>query len=320
LSRVAPNPYSPFADADPQLRHLFPVPAFISVPPVPGSLALTGCSRLAMVPWDVTEAPAREELPEGTCPLCARPMREGNPQPDQRPVAACHRCLAPTRHDGLCALCRVTMHEHWQVEQAADAANQGTLDYRAIRREQHPGSVLIENAAALLDDHGEGSRSALAAADMAMPPAQWCRAYGVTILDPDGWRHGNFHPWDAPVTLAEFSRRAAMSTTDCANPAWEGISRDLKAQSAATQPLPGHSGKLAQRPDWLDKPERALTAEEIGTYRLDHCGTCRDAEFYGWSGTTASQAHAEHQETNDVGPLRGTPCRCPKCTDGGGRR
>jgi hypothetical protein len=158
LSRIDPNPYSPFADADPQLRHLFPVPVLISVPPVPGSLAVTGCSRLAMVPWDVADAPALAELPENVCSGCAQAMREDNPQPDHRPVAACHRCLAPTRHDGLCALCRVVMHEHWQVEQAAHAANQDTLNYRAIRREQHPGSVLIENAAALLDDRDEDGR------------------------------------------------------------------------------------------------------------------------------------------------------------------
>lgn len=156
-----------------------------------------------------------------------------------------------------------------------------------------------------------------------MPPAQWCRAYGVTILDPDGWRHGNAHPWDAPITLAEFFRRAAMSTTDGAKPAWECVSRDLKAQQAAAAPqaLPGAPGKLTQRPDWLDehRQQRELTAEEIRTYRLDHCGTCRDAEFYGWAGTAAEQAHASHREINDVGPLKGTPCRCPKCVETCGR-
>lgn len=71
-------------------------------------------------------------------------------------------------------------------------------------------------------------------ADMAMPPGQWCRAYGVTILDPDGWRHADAHPWDEPVTLAEFWRRAARSTIDAASPGWAGISRDLKAQAEGT--------------------------------------------------------------------------------------
>lgn len=78
--------------------------------------------------------------------------------------------------------------------------------------------------------------------------------------------------------------------------------------------LPGHPGKLAQRPDYLDKPQREITPQYIRTYKLDHCLTCSDAEFYGWAGTAAEKAHAAHLETVDVGPLTGTPCRCPKCT------
>lgn len=99
-----------------------------------------------------------------------------------------------------------------------------------------------------------------------------------------------------------------------AEPRQAGNGPQEPATPAQPEYVPGHPGKLAQRPDWLDKPERHRTPEEIRTYRLDHCGTCRDAEFYGWSGTAAEQAHAAHLETVDAGPLTGTPCRCPKCT------
>lgn len=93
---------------------------------------------------------------------------------------------------------------------------------------------------------------------------------------------------------------------------------DTTPTPASSQPqpdyLPGYPGKLAQRPDYLDKPEREITPQYIRTYKLDHCLTCSDAEFYGWSGTAAEKAHAAHLDVVDVGPLKGTPCRCPKHT------
>lgn len=144
MSRVAPNPYSPFADAEPELRHLFPVPAFINAAPEPGRLTATGCNRLAVVPADVVEIAPTDALPDNLCPVCVQTMHADSLPSDRRPVAACHRCLAPTRHDGLCALCRQSMHEHWQAERPTARSQSRTgsaLTYREIRREQRPATA-----------------------------------------------------------------------------------------------------------------------------------------------------------------------------------
>jgi muconolactone delta-isomerase len=66
-------------------------------------------------------------------------------------------------------------------------------------------------------------------ADTVMSPQQWCDVYGVRIIDPDGWRSRDAPPWDQPITLVEFARRARICTTDAANPAWSGVSRDAAA-------------------------------------------------------------------------------------------
>jgi hypothetical protein len=64
--------------------------------------------------------------------------------------------------------------------------------------------------------------------DMIGPPEEWCRAYGVHIYDPDGWRLDGAPAWDEPISLVEFWGRAQVSTTDVANPGWEGVSRDAR--------------------------------------------------------------------------------------------
>ena len=110
-TRVAPNPPSPFADADPAYRHLFPTPFLFPDPPA-GVLAPTGCDRLAVVPEAVREAIPGGELPEGLCPVCVAVMRS-EPFVDARVLAPCRECGAPTRPDGLCALCRQERHDAW---------------------------------------------------------------------------------------------------------------------------------------------------------------------------------------------------------------
>jgi hypothetical protein len=64
--------------------------------------------------------------------------------------------------------------------------------------------------------------------DTTMPPEEWCRAYGVSVLDPDGWRGQDARDWDDPITLLEFERRALLSTADLVNPGWAGVSRDAR--------------------------------------------------------------------------------------------
>lgn len=44
-------------------------------------------------------------------------------------------------------------------------------------------------------------------------PDEWCRAKGLRILDPDGWRTDDAPPWDKPIREADFDNRAGMSTT-----------------------------------------------------------------------------------------------------------
>jgi hypothetical protein len=105
-----PNPYSPFADADPKLRHIFPVPIFFPEPR-PGVLQPTGCDRMAVVSPVPVEVPA--DLPDGLCPLCVAVMRGEEPTLVERLVEECRECGTLTSHDGLCALCRQEMHEQW---------------------------------------------------------------------------------------------------------------------------------------------------------------------------------------------------------------
>ena len=83
--------------------------------------------------------------------------------------------------------------------------------------------------------------------------------------------------------------------------------------------LPGHPGKSAERPDWLDTQPTARPATDIATYYLDHCGNCRDAEFYGYSGHFAREAHAKHVPVieDGHGPLSGQPCACKTCAPTG---
>ncbi|MFF9894933.1 hypothetical protein [Streptomyces longispororuber] len=123
MTRLDPNPHSPHADADPQYRHLFPTPVFFPSPP-PGALALAGCMALAVVPeGPLVEADPDGELPEGLCPACVTAMRGG--EPPARPVSTCRACQSPTRHDGLCALCRQEAHAKWWPTRDAQSAPAG---------------------------------------------------------------------------------------------------------------------------------------------------------------------------------------------------
>lgn len=62
-------------------------------------------------------------------------------------------------------------------------------------------------------------------------------------------------------------------------------------------------------------PTEQSSPERIATYRLDHCGNCRDAEFYGYGQKMAAAAHAKHVPIieDGCGPLAGQPCACATC-------
>lgn len=48
-----------------------------------------------------------------------------------------------------------------------------------------------------------------------MTPQDWCDHFGVTILDPDGWRYGSPYGCKSffdPLNREDFLRRYALST------------------------------------------------------------------------------------------------------------
>lgn len=107
--KLEPNPYSPYADADPEYRHL--VPEFLGICPQPGVLAIVACGGLAVVPETLTELPPGPSAPPGLCPACLTAAhgglgRSGTP-------GRCSECGDATGHGKLCALCRQEKHDAW---------------------------------------------------------------------------------------------------------------------------------------------------------------------------------------------------------------
>lgn len=120
---VTPNPYSPFATADPSLRHIIPVLRLLNAAPIAGGLSTTGCGQLAVVPADVIEVRPGHPFPAIACRACIAAMnadRIDNPAAERLP---CSNCESLTPYPGLCILCRQERHDAWWTEQAhADAA------------------------------------------------------------------------------------------------------------------------------------------------------------------------------------------------------
>lgn len=76
-------------------------------------------------------------------------------------------------------------------------------------------------------------------ADMAMPPEEWCCAYDLDIVDPDGWRGRSDPAWDEPITLPDFWSRFIVSTARALTPdQHDRIVADVKAARAATRTPP----------------------------------------------------------------------------------
>ncbi|NUS82707.1 MAG: hypothetical protein HOY75_08135 [Streptomyces sp.] len=121
MTRIAPNPYSPYADADPTTRHIFEAFAFLGNPH-PGGLVPAACGRLAVVPEETLRDATGGDgtLLEGLCPVCLAAMNGEELPEDTRPVGQCRECESATDHDGLCALCRQDKHEEWWPTRNAD--------------------------------------------------------------------------------------------------------------------------------------------------------------------------------------------------------
>ncbi|MGW3847152.1 hypothetical protein [Streptomyces fagopyri] len=114
MTVALPNPYSPYADADPLYRHLLPtlLPSMFGEP-APGALVVAGCDRMVVVPDEPLRAADEPdaELPAGVCPACIAALRGDRPAPAT--AVECQRCESTTRHTGLCALCRQEKHADW---------------------------------------------------------------------------------------------------------------------------------------------------------------------------------------------------------------
>ncbi|MFV2172292.1 hypothetical protein ACFHW2_12090 [Actinomadura sp. LOL_016] len=132
--RVESNPHSPYADANPNARHL--IPSFFGLTPGPGVLALAACGRMAVVPaealTDVTDllaAGRTGELPPGLCADCIGAATDtGRPLP---PVpGTCRECGSGSSHGDLCALCRQEAHEAWWPTRDHAAAEAGAGEQR----------------------------------------------------------------------------------------------------------------------------------------------------------------------------------------------
>lgn len=117
-TRFAPNPYSPYADANPDHRHVFPDPVFFP-DLTPGALTTTACGGLAVVSDEPLQIVPSADLPEGLCPACMEEIR-GNHTPPSVPIVECRECGMGTRHADLCALCRQISHGKWWATRSTE--------------------------------------------------------------------------------------------------------------------------------------------------------------------------------------------------------
>ena len=120
--RIAPNPHSPYADADPNYRHA--VPSIFGIMPPAGGLVPAACGRMTVVPVEPLQNAERPGLPEGFCPACIDVMNGGRELPHN--LGTCRDCGKASSHGDLCALCRQDLHDEWWPTR--DAVTGGDTD------------------------------------------------------------------------------------------------------------------------------------------------------------------------------------------------
>ncbi|SDH67916.1 protein of unknown function [Sinosporangium album] len=151
---LAPNPYSPYATADPATRHVFP--ALFGIAPQPNVLALAACEQLAVVPAEPLIDADPSALPAGLCPTCVDAVKDCPPPRRGGQVAACRFCEMQTTHDGaVCALCRQEFHDDWQrIRPLSDTTPDGATPMRVgvARPEQVAAGARLPDGARLVDD------------------------------------------------------------------------------------------------------------------------------------------------------------------------
>lgn len=121
--RIAPNPYSPYANTDPNQRHL--IPSFLGAPPNPGVLALTACERMTVVPdgtlgeaTDALREGRLDDVPPGLCRSCVLVATATGGADFRQSPQACEECGGQSSQGRWCALCRQELHEKWWAKYA----------------------------------------------------------------------------------------------------------------------------------------------------------------------------------------------------------
>lgn len=114
-TKITPNPHSPYANADPEYRHL--IPSLFGLKPKPGVLCLTACDRMAVAPEEpLQDATDRLTdgggLPDGLCPSCVAMAQSGEAPVPPHPQE-CRECGSLGSQGEWCALCRQELHDIW---------------------------------------------------------------------------------------------------------------------------------------------------------------------------------------------------------------
>lgn len=122
MTNVDPNPYSPYATADPNARHVLDI--LLPVGVKTGRLSLTACGNLAVVPEELTSLKETDTIPKGMCKPCLEVAVNGQ-EVEMREMTPCIECQTMTEHGGICAVCRMEGHDNWKEETKNDGAAEG---------------------------------------------------------------------------------------------------------------------------------------------------------------------------------------------------
>jgi hypothetical protein len=124
--KITPNPFSPYANADPEYRHL--LASLFGIAPKPGVLALAACERMAVTPEetlkDATDALSIGDLaslPQGMCTPCML-VASGRADADRLAPQECRECESSSSQGAWCALCRQELHNIWWATRGQEPA------------------------------------------------------------------------------------------------------------------------------------------------------------------------------------------------------
>lgn len=137
--RVSPNPYSPYANADPTVRHL--VPSLFGCDPRPGGLVTAACGPMVVVRegplGDATDALAEgrlDDLPDGLCRSCVLAATSWGGIERPTVTQQCAECGGQSSQGEWCALCRQDLHDEWWPTREQTSADPAHTTARHTRR------------------------------------------------------------------------------------------------------------------------------------------------------------------------------------------